>query len=160
MASDEGEAYEIMRSLDVDYVLVVFGGVTGYSSDDINKKWSASGCISVDGAYWRRGLSCHQGIRLPCNGEYRIDQGAAPKMLNSLMYKLCYYRFGELTTEYSKPPGYDRARVVEIGNKNVQLEHLEEAFTTSNWIVRITKSNHLVIDQKSSNRLVMCNSDC
>ncbi|CAI9293884.1 unnamed protein product [Lactuca saligna] len=32
-----------MRSLDVDYVLVVFGGVTGYSSDDINKKgtrWS------------------------------------------------------------------------------------------------------------------------
>jgi len=37
MASYEDEAYEIMRSLDVDYVLVVFGGVTGYSSDDINK---------------------------------------------------------------------------------------------------------------------------
>lgn len=26
-----------MQSLDVDYVLVIFGGVTGYSSDDINK---------------------------------------------------------------------------------------------------------------------------
>lgn len=25
------------QSLDVDYVLVIFGGVTGYSSDDINK---------------------------------------------------------------------------------------------------------------------------
>lgn len=37
MSSYEDEAYEIMRSLDVDYVLVVFGGVTGYSSDDINK---------------------------------------------------------------------------------------------------------------------------
>ncbi|KAG8364686.1 hypothetical protein BUALT_Bualt18G0024300 [Buddleja alternifolia] len=36
MSSYEDEAYEIMRSLDVDYVLVVFGGVTGYSSDDIN----------------------------------------------------------------------------------------------------------------------------
>ncbi|GAB4857648.1 Dolichyl-diphosphooligosaccharide--protein glycosyltransferase subunit stt3b [Ancistrocladus abbreviatus] len=37
MASYEGEAYEIMQSLDVDNVLVVFGGVTGYSFDDINK---------------------------------------------------------------------------------------------------------------------------
>lgn len=27
----------ILQSLDVDYVLVIFGGVTGYSSDDINK---------------------------------------------------------------------------------------------------------------------------
>ncbi|WVZ14566.1 hypothetical protein V8G54_012132 [Vigna mungo] len=71
MSSYEDEAYEIMRSLDVDYVLVVFGGVTGYSSDDINK--------------------------------------------------------------------YDRARGVEIGNKDIKLEYLEEAFTTQNWIVRIYK---------------------
>lgn len=34
---------------------------------------------------------------------------------------------------------YDRARGVEIGNKDVKLEYLEEAFTTSNWIVRIYK---------------------
>lgn len=34
---------------------------------------------------------------------------------------------------------YDRARGVEIGNKDIKLEHLEEAFTTSNWIVRIYK---------------------
>jgi dolichyl-diphosphooligosaccharide--protein glycosyltransferase len=71
------------------------------------------------------------------NGEFRVDKGASPKMLNCLMYKLCYYRFGELTTEYGKPPGYDRARGVEIGNKDIKLEHLEEAYTTSNWIVRI-----------------------
>lgn len=32
---------------------------------------------------------------------------------------------------------YDRARGVEIGNKDIKLEHLEEAYTTSNWIVRI-----------------------
>ena len=37
MASDERHAYEIMRELDVDYVLVIFGGLIGYSSDDINK---------------------------------------------------------------------------------------------------------------------------
>lgn len=33
MSSKEEDAYEIMRELDVDYVLVIFGGVTGYSSD-------------------------------------------------------------------------------------------------------------------------------
>lgn len=37
MASNEEHAYEIMSELDVDYVLVIFGGLTGYSSDDINK---------------------------------------------------------------------------------------------------------------------------
>ncbi|KAF6160846.1 hypothetical protein GIB67_036047 [Kingdonia uniflora] len=132
MSSYEDEAYEIMRSLDVDYVLVVFGGVTGYSSDDINKfLWMV-----------RIGGGVFPVIKEPdylVNGEYRVDKGAAPKMLNCLMYKLSYYRFGELSTEYGKPPGYDRARGVEIGNKDVKLEHLEEAFTTSNWIVRIYK---------------------
>lgn len=37
MSSTEIDAYEIMKSLDVDYVLVIFGGVIGYSGDDINK---------------------------------------------------------------------------------------------------------------------------
>lgn len=37
MSSTEPKAYEIMTSLDVDYVLVIFGGVIGYSGDDINK---------------------------------------------------------------------------------------------------------------------------
>ena len=33
MASPEEKSYEIMRELDVNYVLVIFGGLTGYSSD-------------------------------------------------------------------------------------------------------------------------------
>jgi dolichyl-diphosphooligosaccharide--protein glycosyltransferase len=33
MSSTEERAYEIMRELDVDYVLVIFGGLTGYASD-------------------------------------------------------------------------------------------------------------------------------
>ena len=33
MASPEDKAYEIMRELDVDYVLIIFGGMVGYSSD-------------------------------------------------------------------------------------------------------------------------------
>ena len=37
MASKEPESYRICRMLDVDYVLVIFGGMSHYSSDDISK---------------------------------------------------------------------------------------------------------------------------
>lgn len=36
MASSEEKAYQIMKELDVSYVLVIFGGLTGYSSDGNN----------------------------------------------------------------------------------------------------------------------------
>ncbi len=44
MASTEDKAYDIMRELDVDYVLVIFGGLTGYSSD-------GKYCINVQYAF-------------------------------------------------------------------------------------------------------------
>eukprot|EP00897_Mesotaenium_endlicherianum_P006913 jgi/Mesen1/624/ME000108S10787 len=132
MASYEDDAHEIMRALDVDYVLVVFGGVTGYSSDDINKfLWM----VRIGGGVFPEIKEADY----LANGDYRVDSQAAPKMLNCLMYKMCYYRFGELQTEYNRGTGFDRARQVEIGNKEFELEYVEEAFTTSNWIVRIYK---------------------
>eukprot|EP00249_Psilotum_nudum_P012255 c23674_g1_i1 orf=682-2898(-) len=132
MSSYEHEAFEIMQELDVDYVLVVFGGLTGYSSDDINKfLWM----VRIGGGVFPVIKESDYLV----DGQYRVDKGAAPKMLDCLMYKLCYYRFGEVTTEYGKPPGWDRARGVEIGKKNIELQYLEEAFTTSSWIIRIYK---------------------
>jgi dolichyl-diphosphooligosaccharide--protein glycosyltransferase len=58
-------------------------------------------------------------------------------MLNCLMYKLCYYRFGEVGGYGSRATGFDRARNYEIGNKEVDLTYLEEAYTSEHWIVRI-----------------------
>jgi len=37
MSSPEADAYEVAQSLDVDYVLVIFGAYNYYSGDDINK---------------------------------------------------------------------------------------------------------------------------
>lgn len=39
--------------------------------------------------------------------------------------------------DYRSPPGFDRTRNVEIGHKNFKLEHVEEAYTTEHWLVRI-----------------------
>jgi len=37
MSSSEEDAFEICEKLDVDYVLIIFGGMINYSGDDINK---------------------------------------------------------------------------------------------------------------------------
>lgn len=37
MASPEEKSYEILKEHDVDYVLVIFGGLIGFGGDDINK---------------------------------------------------------------------------------------------------------------------------
>lgn len=68
-----------------------------------------------------------------------MDKEGSSTLLNCLMYKLSYYRFGLVYTEGGKPPGYDRVRGAEIGNKNFDLDTMEEAYTTEHWLVRIYK---------------------
>ncbi|XP_020577571.1 dolichyl-diphosphooligosaccharide--protein glycosyltransferase subunit STT3A [Phalaenopsis equestris] len=127
MSSPEKAAWEIFQSLDVKYVLVVFGGLVGYPSDDINKfLWM----VRIGG-----GVFPH--IKEPDylrDGQYRIDAQATPTMLNCLMYKLSYYRFVETDGK-----GFDRVRRTEIGKKHFKLSHFEEVFTTHHWMVRIYK---------------------
>lgn len=139
MASTEEKAFKIMKELDVDYVLVIFGGLTGYSSDDINKfLWMVRIGGSTAG-----GADINEREYYGTNGEFRVDKEASPLLLNCLMYKLSFYRFGQVYTEASKPPGYDRVRAVEIGNKNFKLTVVEEAYTTEHWLVRIYKVKDL-----------------
>jgi dolichyl-diphosphooligosaccharide--protein glycosyltransferase len=135
MSSTEERAYEIMRELDVDYVLVIFGGLTGYASDDINKfLWMVRIGGSTD-----RGAHIKEHDYYTPAGEFRVDREGSPILLNCLMYKMCYYKFGQVYTEQGKPTGYDRVRNVEIGNKDFELDVLEEAYTTEHWLVRIYK---------------------
>eukprot|EP00794_Sanderia_malayensis_P003161 gene3161-3630_t len=138
MSSNESAAYEIMRSLNVDYVLVIFGGVIGYSGDDINKfLWM------VRIAEGEHPKDIREADYFTPQGEFRIDRGGSPVLLNCLMYKLCYYRFGEMQLDFRAPSGYDRTRNAEIGNKDIKLTHLEEAYTTEHWLVRIYRVKNL-----------------
>lgn len=137
MNSDEETAFRICKQLDVDFVLVIFGGLTGYASDDINKfLWMVRIGGSVDPTvkepdYYSKG------------GHYTTGSDASETMLNSLMYKLSYYRFGEVMTDYNRPVGFDRARGYEIGRKDFKLKYFEEALTTEHWMVRIYRVKDL-----------------
>ncbi|KAL8153002.1 hypothetical protein V2J09_010762 [Rumex salicifolius] len=127
MSSPEKAAWEIFNSLDVKYVLVVFGGVVGYPSDDINKfLWM----VRIGGGEFPH-IKESDYLR---DGQYRIDSQATPTMLNSLMYKLCYYRFVETDGK-----AFDRVRRTEIGKKHFKLTHFEEVFTSHHWMVRLYK---------------------
>jgi len=133
MASNEDDAYDIMQNLGVDYVLVIFGGMLGYSGDDINKfLWM------VRIAEGEHPNHIKESNYFNKHGQYMVDSSVSKTMKNSLMYKLSYYNFGDVRTHHQFS-GFDRVRNVEIGHKNIKLRHVEEAFTTEHWIVRIYK---------------------
>jgi dolichyl-diphosphooligosaccharide---protein glycosyltransferase len=131
MASNEEDAYEIMRKLDVDYVLVIFGSMVGFSGDDINKfLWM----VRIGQGVYPQHIK--EPEYLSNRGEYRLDNEASQTMLNCLMYKLSYYRFYE--TQGTDHP-FDRVRGTHIGRGNFHLNYVEEAFTSEHWIVRLYK---------------------
>ncbi|KAI8076886.1 Oligosaccharyl transferase STT3 subunit-domain-containing protein [Halteromyces radiatus] len=135
MSSGEDDAYEIMRQHDVDYVLVIFGGLLGYSGDDINKYlWM----IRIAEGVWPDKIK--ESNYFTPSGDYRVDDQASPAMRDSLMYKMSYYRFNEL---FGGQPPMDRVRRQHLPVKGPELSVLEEAYTSENWIVRIYKVKDL-----------------
>lgn len=80
MSSREEVSYPILRQHDVDYVLVVFGGLLGYSGDDINKfLWM----VRIAEGIWPDEIK--ERDYFTSRGEYRVDDEASPAMRNSLL---------------------------------------------------------------------------
>ncbi|EHK98810.1 putative Dolichyl-diphosphooligosaccharide--protein glycosyltransferase subunit stt3 [Glarea lozoyensis 74030] len=135
MSSSEEVSYPIMRQHEVDYVLVVFGGLLGYSGDDINKfLWM----VRIAEGIWPEEVK--ERDFFTDRGEYRVDEGATETMKKSLMYKMSYYNYNTLF-----PPGQcqDRVRGVKMPDQGPTLSTMNEAFTSENWIIRIYKVKDL-----------------
>ncbi|RAL01560.1 dolichyl-diphosphooligosaccharide--protein glycosyltransferase subunit STT3 [Aspergillus ibericus CBS 121593] len=135
MSSREEVSYPILRQHDVDYVLVVFGGLLGYSGDDINKfLWM----VRIAEGIWPDEVK--ERDFFTARGEYRVDDEATPTMRNSLMYKMSYHNFNAL---FQPGQAVDRVRGSRLPAESPQLSTLEEAFTSENWIIRIYKVKDL-----------------
>jgi len=131
MSSSEEVSYPILRKHDVDYVLVIFGGLLGYSGDDINKfLWM----IRIAEGIWPDEVK--ERDFFTARGEYKVDHEATETMKNSLMYKMSYYNYNSL---FGPGQAQDRVRGVRMPAEGPTLDTLEEAFTSENWIVRIYK---------------------
>ncbi|KAJ5799960.1 CAZyme family GT66 [Penicillium psychrosexuale] len=135
MSSREEVSYPILRQHDVDYVLVVFGGLLGYSGDDLNKfLWM----VRIAEGIWPDEVK--ERDYFTARGEYRVDEEATPAMKNSLMYKMSYHNFQSL---FPAGQAMDRVRNTKLPKESPQLNTLEEAFTSENWIVRLYKVKDL-----------------
>lgn len=81
MSSREEVSYPILRQHDVDYVLVVFGALLGYSGDDINKfLWM----VRIAEGIWPDEVK--ERNFFTAKGEYKVDHEATATMRNSLMW--------------------------------------------------------------------------
>lgn len=57
-------------------------------------------------------------------------------MRNSLMFKASYYNFLKL---FPQGQAVDRVRGSKVQSTPIELNTIEEAFTSENWIIRIYK---------------------
>mmetsp|Transcript_23949 Transcript_23949/g.36691 ORF Transcript_23949/g.36691 Transcript_23949/m.36691 type:complete len:150 (+) Transcript_23949:1882-2331(+) len=125
LSADEEEGHKIAQSLDANYVLIIFGGYSGYSGDDLGKfLWFVRIAAGVfphieENEYYKDGR--YFGI---------TDYELSDKFANSLTYKMMYYRFGEIVVEQGRNPGYDRARDKYIGKTDIEFSKFREVYTS------------------------------
>ncbi|KAF6717296.1 Dolichyl-diphosphooligosaccharide--protein glycosyltransferase subunit STT3B [Oryzias melastigma] len=107
----------------------------------------------VDNNTWNNSHIALESDYFILQGEFRVDKAGSPTLINCLMYKMSYYRFGEMQLDFRTPPGFDRTRNAKIGNKDIKLKYLEEAFTSEHWLVRIYKVKKLENRDRMENNL-------
>jgi len=91
LASNEDEGVEIARSLDANYVLVIFGGMAHYSGDDLSKfLWF----VRIAGGVFPE-IKEDEYVK---DGSYFgvADWQLSDKFKESITYKMLYYRFGSV----------------------------------------------------------------
>jgi dolichyl-diphosphooligosaccharide--protein glycosyltransferase len=133
MSSPEAVSWRLARMMEADYMLVVFGGASGYDGDDINKfLWmpkianqtftNISGDMYISSAY-----------------EPTVGPHMTVNMTHSMMFRFCYYNFKRFQFHAQVQRGTDLARWVQVPHLDIKLTHFQEAFTSKNWIIRIYK---------------------
>ena len=134
MSSPEEVSWRLARMLNVQYMLVIFGGASHYSGDDINK------------FLWMPRIA-NQTFTNISDTLYQITpyhpvvgERMTTNMTHSMMFKFCYKDFSNYRINPHFQYGYDTMRQAQVNEaKRINLKLFEEAYTTKNWIVRIYK---------------------
>ena len=102
----ENEVLKVKKNLKFDTLI---------SIADINKfLWMVRIGGSTD-----RGAHIKEHDYYTPQGEFRIDKDGSPTLLNCLMYKMCYYRFGQVYTEQGKYLGDSTSKLIIGHDKQI-----------------------------------------
>jgi dolichyl-diphosphooligosaccharide--protein glycosyltransferase len=131
MSSPENESWRLARMMEANYMLVLFGGVSGYDGDDINKflwmpRIANQTFTNISGNMYlgRSGI---------------VGDFMTPNMTNSMLFKFAYYNFRRFQFHPSVPTGFDMMRGVKLAPAKLSfpLRLFQEVSSAKNWIVKI-----------------------
>ena len=134
MSSPEQVSWRLARLMDVNYMLVIFGGASGYTGDDINKflwmpRIANQTFTNISGDMYIHG-----------HRSSVVGRDMTVNMSSSMIFKFCYNNYKYYRPHQLYPLGYDVARKTEVPNiQHVSFHLFEESYTTKNWVVRIYK---------------------
>lgn len=115
-ASKEKEAHQILTMMDVNYVMVVYGGLAKLAMDDISKfPWMVRIASRV----------FPQVQKLKFFGSDGVLHAK-----ETLLHHLCYNGVHAVSN-------YDLLRMTNVPELKVDPRYFTEAFTSENWVVRI-----------------------
>ncbi|KJP86113.1 hypothetical protein AK88_04236 [Plasmodium fragile] len=125
LSVNEKQAYEYVRKLDVNYVLVSYGGYSKNSSDDLNKfLW----ILKITNKQFKH---INPLLYYYHHQHHPLGKNATPFMSSSLLYRLSYFNVSNGTRK-----GYDYIRKLEVPEVK-PLQYFEEVFTSDVWGFRL-----------------------
>lgn len=118
--SDQPTAHRLLQSHNLSHIVVIFGGKSGYKPDTISLLHE---------------LKQH-------SNQHKSLPRSSTISPQSLLHQLAYVDFGYISTQIDKSQvtGYDVVRKKEIVDRSISqtlAPHLQEVWTSQNWIVRI-----------------------
>jgi dolichyl-diphosphooligosaccharide--protein glycosyltransferase len=132
MSSPEAVSWRLARMMGADYMLVIFGGASKYSGDDVNKflwmpRIAHQTFANITGDMYT----------LPSNSHV-VAERMAENMTSATIYKFWYNNFARFQLHESIPKGTDVSRMTAVqGIDKIRLSRFQEVLTTKNWIMRI-----------------------
>ncbi|EUD65475.1 dolichyl-diphosphooligosaccharide-protein glycosyltransferase [Plasmodium inui San Antonio 1] len=125
LSVNEKQAYDYVKKLDVNYVLVSYGGYSKNSSDDLNKFLWILKITNKEFKHINPLLYYYHDQHHP------LGKNATPFMSNSLLYRLSYFNVSN-----GKHRGYDYIRKLQVPEVK-GLRYFEEVFTSDVWGFRL-----------------------
>lgn len=141
--SSEEEALPILQSLGVDYILILFGGVSGMHGDDLDKlPWVVR---IAEGAFPDDVIEKEfQGAQ---TNQFEFFENATSAMTRSLLYKMSYHEFQRTSSSTENEParnGFDWNRQKQLLD-SAELQYFTQVFTSTAWVVRIYRVDRITM---------------